>query len=79
LEYLIDHGLPTAEAVALYQSLTAFTIGYSLLASTQAGSEWTSIPEDLAGQLRDWNDDTFRRTLRTVMAGYGLAEEEVRP
>jgi len=76
LEYLIEQGVPSADAVALYQSLTAFTIGYSLLASTQADDEWSNIPDDLAVQLRDWGDDTFRRTLRAIMAGFGLTAKE---
>lgn len=74
LEYLIGHGMDPEDAVGLYQSLVAFTIGYSLLGSRD--DAWAGIPEDLAGRLADWRDDTFRRTLRSLMDAYGLGSEE---
>ena len=70
LTYLIDHGLPVEDAVELYQSLVAFTVGYSVLSSPVMDTEWAGLPEGLAERLREWRDTTFRRTLRLVMDGY---------
>lgn len=72
LQFLIDRGLAPDDAVELYQSLTAFTVGFALLGSPVAESQWEGISDDLAERLRDWRDATFRRTVRAVMDGYGL-------
>lgn len=70
LAYLIDHGIHPADAIELYQSLVAFTIGYSMLSSAMVEATWAGLPAELADRLRDWREDTFRRTLRIVMDGY---------
>lgn len=76
LEFLIDQGLDCDDAVELYQSLTAFTVGFALLGSPVAESQWEGISEDTAERLRDWREATFRRTLRAVMDGYGLKVDQ---
>ncbi len=73
LEYMIEQGLSEDDAVELYQSLTAFTIGWALLGATPA--EWTGLPEHLARRLDRWQEPTFRRTVGQLMAGYGFATE----
>lgn len=75
LEHLIDSGIPLDDAVALYQSLTAFTIGFSALGGPAVAADWDRFPQDLAERLHDWSDETFRRTLRLILTGYGLLEE----
>jgi TetR/AcrR family tetracycline transcriptional repressor len=70
LEYLIGQGVPPDDAVELYQSLVAFTIGYSVLSAALVEAEWAGLPEALAERLGEWRDTTFRRTLRIVMDGY---------
>jgi AcrR family transcriptional regulator len=70
LQYLIDHGVPRDDAVELYQSLVAFTVGYSMLGSPFVETGWAGLPGELAERLREWREDTFRRTLRMVMDGY---------
>ena len=72
LDYLIDIGLPVDEAVALYQSLAAFTIGFSVLGSPQEAHSWDQFPAPLAERLHDWSDDTFQRTLGFILNGFGL-------
>jgi len=76
LMYLIDQGIAPGDAVALYQSLVAFTIGYSLLSSTMVAAAWPGLPEEFAERLRDWRDGTFRRTLRIITDGYSSGEGE---
>lgn len=70
LEYLIDQGLAVDDAVELYQSLVAFTIGYSVLSAPLVETAWAGLPEALAERLGEWREATFRRTLRIVMDGY---------
>ncbi len=53
----------------LYQSLVAFTVGYSVLSSPVVETAWVGLPEALAERLRGLRDATFRRTLRIVMDG----------
>lgn len=70
LEFLIDQGLPVDDAVDLYQSLVGFTVGYSLLGSAAIEAAWSGLPPSLRDRLREWRDDTFRRTLRMLVDGY---------
>jgi AcrR family transcriptional regulator len=72
LTYLIEQGIEPEDAIELYQSLLAFTIGFSLLGSQPAESQWTGLPGEVAGRFGEWRDATFRRTVGAVMAGYGL-------
>lgn len=74
LEYLIDHGIAFDDAVELYQSLTAFTVGFALLGSDHADSGWTGIPAEHASRLREWRDETFHRTIHAIMRPYGLVD-----
>lgn len=76
LQYLIDQGVPPDDAVELYQSLVAFTVGYSMLGSAVIETAWPGLPEALAERLREWRDTTFRRTLRIVMEGYRAGKGE---
>lgn len=76
LQYLLDQGLALDDAVELYQSLAAFTVGFALLGSPVVDSQWAGIPEEPAERLRDWRDATFRRTLRAIMTGYGLKQRK---
>jgi TetR/AcrR family transcriptional regulator, tetracycline repressor protein len=76
LQYLIDQGIAPEDAVELYQSLVALTVGYSVLGSPLVETEWAGLPATLAARLRDLRDGTFRRTLRIVMDGYRSGEGE---
>ena len=78
LLYLIDQGVAPDEAVELYQSLVAFTVGYSVLSSPLVETAWAGLPEALVERLRDWREGTFRRTLRIVMDGYRAGKGEER-
>ncbi len=70
LQYLLDQGVDPDDAVELYQSLVAFTIGFSVLSAPLIEASWTGLPDELGARLRDWRNTTFRRTLRIVMDGY---------
>lgn len=72
IQFLVDQGLASNDAVELYQSLAAFTVGFALLGSPLADGQWTEVSDELAERLHDWRDTTFRRTLRIIIHGYGL-------
>jgi TetR/AcrR family transcriptional regulator, tetracycline repressor protein len=76
LQYLIDQGIAPDDAVEMYQSLVAFTIGYSVLGSPLVETAWAGLPATVAARLRELRDGTFRRTLRIVMDGYRSGEGE---
>ena len=76
LQYLIDQGIAPDDAVEMYQSLVAFTVGFSVLGSPLVETEWAGLPATLATRLRELRDGTFRRTLRIVMDGYRSGEGE---
>ena len=71
LTFLMETGFGRDEAVDIYQSLVAFTIGYALLSSYGPTSDWPALPADLNARMRDWRDETFRRGLRSIMEGLG--------
>ena len=75
LDYLIDAGLPIDDAVALYQSLAAFTIGFAVLGSPKEAGNWDQFPDALAERLHDWSDATFQRTLGFILSGFGLGHD----
>jgi TetR/AcrR family tetracycline transcriptional repressor len=70
LEFLVGQGIEPDAAVELYQSLVAYTIGYSTLSAPTATADWSSLPPDLAERVRDWRESTFRRGLRAIMDGF---------
>jgi AcrR family transcriptional regulator len=70
LRYLVEQGIAPDDAVELYQSLVAFTVGYSVVSSPPVEPRWVGLPGDLARRLAEWREKTFRRTLRIVMDGY---------
>ena len=75
LVYLRDEGVPLDDAVDLYQSLVAFTVGFTVLGSSTIETEWPGRPRELVDRLRDWRESTFRRTLRMMMDGYRGGQE----
>jgi TetR/AcrR family transcriptional regulator, tetracycline repressor protein len=74
LQYFMDVGLPAETAVEMYQSLIAFVVGFATLGSGGPdggpGGARTSLQPAVAERLAAWTDDTFRKTLRILMAGY---------
>jgi TetR/AcrR family tetracycline transcriptional repressor len=75
LEFLVDQGVEPDAAVELYQSLVAYTIGYSTLSAPTATADWSSLPPELAERVRDWRESTFRRGLRSIMGGFAPLDE----
>jgi len=72
IQFLIDQGLPVDDAIDLFQSLTAFTVGYAFLSSPLASGKYDGVPDEIAGKLGDWTDANFRRTLRAIIGSHNL-------
>jgi AcrR family transcriptional regulator len=70
LQYLIDSGFQPGDAVELYQSLAAFTVGYSMLSAPSAQADWSPSSQELAARSHEWRDETCERTLRMILDGY---------
>lgn len=70
LVYLIRQGFEPEDAVELWQSLIAFTVGYSVFSSTYADSDVSDLPPALAARMSEWRDATCRRTLDAILEAY---------
>ncbi len=72
LDFLVSEGFDLEDAVELYQSLLAFTIGFSLLGNEASAGNWEGTSQEISSRFGDWKDSTFRRTLRSVVESYGF-------
>ena len=70
LLYLIRLGFGEEDAVELWQSLLAFTVGYSVFSSAYVDSDVSDLPPPLAARMSEWREDTCRRTLDAILAAY---------
>jgi AcrR family transcriptional regulator len=73
LVFLVQQGFSDADAVELWQSLIAFTVGYSLMSSPAVPSDTFDLPPELAERMNEWRDETCMRTLRMILAAYDAA------
>ena len=70
LVVLTQLGFSDDDAVDLWQSVTAFVVGFSMFSSAQAEMDTSDLPEGLARRVADWRDETCVRTLRMILEGY---------
>jgi len=70
LQFMIGQGFEPNDAVELYQSLAAFTIGYAMMSSPFARVDPSQWAGELADRTRDWRDGTCEGTIRMILAGY---------
>jgi hypothetical protein len=59
--------------VELWQSVKAFTIGYSMLSSPNVPSDTFDLPDELRDRMNEWRDETYARTVRMILQGYERA------
>ena len=80
LVFLTQLGFSDNDAVELWQSMMAFTVGFSTFSASQAESDVSDLPTELAKRMEDWRDATCVRSLRMLLEGYdarrGSAEPE---
>jgi len=70
LVFLTQLGFSDDDAVELWQSMMAFTVGFSTFSSSQAESDVSDLPTALAERMEDWRDETCVRSLRMLLEGY---------
>ncbi len=70
LVFLVQQGFSNDDAVELWQSMIAFTVGFSVFSSAYASSDTFDLPDDLRARMNEWRDASYTRTLRMILQGY---------
>jgi AcrR family transcriptional regulator len=70
LESLIGMGLSEDDAVSLWQSVLAFTVGFAMFSSSYAQADTFDLPDELAQRMAEWRDETCHKTLRMIIDSY---------
>lgn len=70
LVFLTQLGFSNDDAVELWQSMIACTVGFALFSSAYAKSDTWDLPDELAERMAQWRDETRARTLRTIIEAY---------
>lgn len=70
LIFLTQQGFSDDDAVELWQSTIALTVGFSVFSSAYAPSDTFDLPEGLAARMSDWQEATYHRTLRMILEAY---------
>jgi AcrR family transcriptional regulator len=70
LVFLVQQGFSNEDAVDLWQSMIALTVGFSVLGSPYARSDTFDLPDDLRARMSEWRDESYRRTLRMILQAY---------
>lgn len=70
LSYLVENGLSEGDAVALWQSIIAFVVGYAVFATESFPRDSDYLPPSLARRMAVWDESTCRRTLHYLLQAY---------
>lgn len=70
LEWLVSLGLSEDDAVGLWQSMLAYTVGFSMFATSHAALDTYDLPPGLAHRMAEWRDETCTMTIRMIIDGY---------
>ena len=70
LVFLTQLGFSDDDAVELWQSMIAWTVGFALFSSAYAVSDTWDLPSELAERMTQWRDETRSKTLRTIIKAY---------
>jgi len=73
LVFLTQVGFSDDEAVELWQSMVACTVGFALFSSAYAQSDTWDLPGELATRMTQWRDETRAKTLRAIIDSYDTA------
>lgn len=73
LVFLTQMGFSEDDAVELWQSMIALTVGFSVFSSSFAQSDTFDLPPGLAQRMSQWRDETYSRTLKAVLGAYDAA------
>lgn len=70
LVFLTQLGFSDDEAVELWQSMIAFTVGFAVFSSAYAKSDTWDLPGGLADRMAEWRAQTRAKTLRAIIEAY---------
>lgn len=70
LVFLTQLGFSDDDAVELWQSMMAYTIGFAMFGSAYAKSDTWDLPEGLASRMSEWRDETCTKTIRMILESY---------
>lgn len=70
LVFLTQIGFAEDDAVELWQSLIACTVGFAQFSSENAQSDTWDLPDSLGRRMAQWRDETCKRTLRAIIDAY---------
>lgn len=70
LVFLTQLGFSDDEAVELWQSMIACTVGFAIFSSAYAKSDTWDLPDALAERMAHWHDETRNKTLRAIIEAY---------
>lgn len=73
LVYLVASGLSEADAVAAWQSVLAFVVGWATFATESIDRDDTYLPAELAALMSVWERETARHALRALLASYEVS------
>ena len=74
LSYLVENGLSEGDAVALWQSIIAFVVGFAVFATESFPRDSDYLPPSLASRMAVWDESTCRRTLHYLLQAYAGAD-----
>jgi AcrR family transcriptional regulator len=70
LLFLLDAGLSEDDAVAVWQSIIAFVLGYATFASQALAADVDHLPAGLAARMARWDRRTARHALQALLGAY---------
>jgi AcrR family transcriptional regulator len=79
LLFLLDTGLTEDHAVAVWQSIIAFVLGYATFASQALTADVDHLPTGLATRMARWDRRTAQHALRALLGTYDLAPPRHQP
>ncbi|MGV1007274.1 MAG: TetR family transcriptional regulator [Dermatophilaceae bacterium] len=79
LTYLVATGLTEDDAVAVWQSVIAFVVGFAALATDTVVGDVAYLPPALATRMTHWDRETARRALRSLLDAYEVTSPNPHP
>lgn len=73
LPFLIQTGLGIDDAIAVWQSVMAFVVGYATFASHAIVGDVEHLGPDVAERMRRWDRNTAARGLQAILAAYHVS------
>lgn len=70
LVFLTQLGFSDEDAVELWQSMIACTVGFAIFGSAYAQSDTWDLPDTLAARMSEWRDSTRSAALRAIIDAY---------